>query len=115
MSVFAVCGGESPIIANLWVRHNRLAWARANNCLFTIIDDESNAKIVFEFFSGYQNSVDLKEVEHQQYLRPILDEAGICYVTISSDEFSEIIDPIQSLDFPTFLRAKVEDALATDI
>ena len=113
MSVLAVCGGELPDTEFLGLHQSvqesvRITqWARKNKCLFTIIDQMDNPKMVVEFFSGYENYIDLVELDHQTFLPALLEAAGIRYVTMSTCEFSEIIDPQKSLDFVSFLEAKV--------
>lgn len=118
MSVLAVCGGELPanIVAILDGRGagglKVDQWAAENKCLFTIVDDDDNPRMVVEFFSGYQQAIDVVEFEHQTYLAPILEAAGIKYVTMTNHEFSEIVDPQASLDFFSFLNAKVNEQLS---
>ena len=125
MSVMAVCGGSLTNNSNLIDMfittngsHNgslavdaagRMSeWARVNKCLFTIVNPLNEPRMVIEFFSGFENSVSIRDVEHQRYLQPILSAAGVSYCTISSEEFSEITRPGSSLDFFSFLRAKCE-------
>lgn len=107
MRVIAVCGGELPsgvVIQGV----DLLEWAKANKCLFTIVDANDEPKMVIEFFAGFEEAVDPVEVEHQRFLQPLLKAAGVSYVTISEDEFSEIVDPGGTLDFYSLLKAKVE-------
>lgn len=107
MRVIAVCGGELP--ADLEDQGIDLdAWAKSNRCLFTIVDHNDEPRMVIEFFAGYARSVDPIEVEHQRYLGPILKAAGVNYITISDEEFSEILDPRGTLDIYSLLKAKVE-------
>lgn len=111
MSVLAACGGELPAeLPQLGIDSGQ--WARSNTCLFTIVDEDDNPKLVVEFFSGFADSVDVTEVEHQRYLMPILEAAGVLYITFSDDEFAEITDPRSSLDFFSLLQAKVGDELS---
>ena len=106
MSVMAVCGGELPPAVNA-LGIDAVKWARSNNCLFTIIDHDDNPRMVMEFFSGYQSGIDVTELEHQRYLGPILKAVGIPYVTITNNEFEEILDPQGNLDFVSLLKDKV--------
>lgn len=86
-----------------------LAWAENNRCLFTIVNSVSNPCLVIEFFSGFgQGIVDPVEHEHQRYLKPILADLGIHYVTISDQEFADIIDPDSGFDIVALLRDKVD-------
>ena len=105
MSVLAVCGGTLPAqLGDLGL--NAEQWAKQNTCLLTVVDHDDNPRMVIEFFSGFEKCVDLKEAEHQRYLRPILQAAGVTYLTISDVEFDEILNPSGKLDFFHLLRAK---------
>ena len=113
MSVMAVCGGSLPkevVFDQIDLR----AWAKKNTCLFTIVDSQDDPKLVIEFFSGFEEAIDVREAEHQRYLRPILQAAGIGYVTMSNAEFDDMLDPGSSLDLVSFLKAKTGDD-STDI
>ena len=115
MSVISVCGGalpaEFPTSQQNGNGHeiDMLSWARRNRCLFTIIDAQSNPRMVVEFFSGFKQVVDVEEAEHQKFLKPILSASGVNYVTFSRDELEEILDPEGTLDFYTLLKSKVEE------
>jgi hypothetical protein len=106
MSALAVCGGQLPPGVEFG-EFDLAGWARLNPCLFTIVDGDDNPFMVIEFFSGFEVSIDVAEVEHQRYLRPLLAAAGIRYITMSDDEFSDILDPDGGLDILSFLKAKV--------
>ncbi len=112
MSVKAICGEKLPIDYQPKASFNIGSWAKENKCLFTIVDSEDNPCLVIEFFSGFASSVDLLEVEHQTYLPEILQLAGIRYITMTGDEFSEITNPSAHLDFVSFLKAKVTEDTA---
>ena len=114
MSVLSVCGGELPESARALKlpvkqepKQDLQSWARLNKCLFTIVDAEDTPKMVVEFFSGFENAIDPVEESHQRFLPTLLGAAGVRYVTISSDEFSEILNPNGSLDFLSLLESKV--------
>jgi hypothetical protein len=119
MSVMTVCGGQLPdkmlqIDFNLENHHdsfNLESWAKKNKCLFTIVDRLDKPCLVIEFFSGFANSVQVVDVEHQKFLKPILSAQGINYITINQKEFAEILDPSSSFDFFSFLKSKVEPSL----
>jgi len=106
MRVISVVGGSLPQ-AMAAEKDNLEDWARENNCLFTIVDEQDDPKLVVEFFSGFDESVDLYEVEHKKYLSPILKAAGIAYVTISEGEFHAVLDPEDSLDIPSLIGLKI--------
>ena len=85
MSAMAVSGGSLQVDPSDYSIDIE-KWARANKCLFTVVDQKDLPKLVVEFFAGYSKSVDVREVEHEQYLRPILEAAEIRYVTITNEE-----------------------------
>ena len=105
MSVLSVCGGALP--DGVLEPEKRAAWAKANKCLFTIVDVEDTPKLVVEFFSGFDKAVVATEAEHQRYLPQLLAAAGVRYITISEQEFSELLDPRSALDLFSLLEDKV--------
>lgn len=100
--------GENPALNLGEKRTDLAAWARGARCLFTIVDFNDVPKMVVEFFSGFETAIDMRDLEHQIYLKPILAAAGIRYVTISDAEFADLTDPSGRLDVFTLLRAKFE-------
>ena len=106
MRVIAVCGGTLP--AGHGPEFD--LWARANHCLFTIVNADEDPCLVVEFFSGYKNRVDVTEEQHQRFLRPLLAACSIRYVTISEGEFADLTDPRAEADFVTFMEKKVEES-----
>lgn len=110
MSLMSVCGGQLP--DTMATRHTQgisedvEAWARKSKCLFTVVDDDDLPKVVFDFFSGFDRPFDVKEVEFQRNVGPILQLKGIRYLTISIDEFNEILDPEGDMDFYHWLKDK---------
>ena len=109
MSVLCVCGGELPgdYDSNGF---DLRSWAKKNKCLFTIVDEDDQPRVVFEFFSGFTEVIENVDVEHQRYLKPLLSHIGVNYITITSSEFSEILDPEGKLDFISFLKDRFEEA-----
>ncbi len=122
MSVLAICGGELPdplpdsVLAQLGRggAFNLDQWAKKNTCLFTIVDQNDMPRMVIEFFAGFESSVDPIEEEHQRLLPPLFSRRQIPYVTISDQEFGDLVDPTSSLDFCTFLEAKFTEARTFD-
>lgn len=110
MSAMAVCGGVLPNIhESLDLTPIELAgWARGARCLFTIVDHNDDARLVVEFFSGFNKAIDVTEAEHERYLRPILQAAGIRYVTIAPDDFSDMLDPSSGMDLVGYLQASLD-------
>ena len=97
MRVIAVCGGELPNCSQ-----DQQSWAKANECLFTVVDQSDNPKMVVEFMDRIEEPFDVNQLEHRQLLEPILQTAGITYVTISSEEFAEMTSPDGNLDLFSF-------------
>jgi len=111
MRVIAICGGELPSQvrdASSVTGVKMLDWAKANRGLFTIVDGQDLPRMVVEFFSSTAQALEVRELEHQQFLRPILQAAGVRYVTISEGELAEMLDPRGSLDLYSFLEAQVD-------
>ncbi|RIL11823.1 MAG: hypothetical protein DCC75_01580 [Proteobacteria bacterium] len=116
MSLFAVCGGEVPTGLNVLMlaeiqREAKVApqeWARQSKCLFTIVDNQDQPKLVMEFVADFSSIVDLRELTRRRYIEPFLEAAGVRYLTVSPGEFSEITDPGGNLDFFHFLQSKFE-------
>jgi hypothetical protein len=107
MTVMAACGGKLPVNGHEFPTGTD-QWAKTNRCLFTIIDHDDEPRMVVEFFSGLQDSIDLVEEEHQRLLRPILKAAGVTYITLSDDEFADLLNPESDSDIYAFLKAKLE-------
>lgn len=106
LSVAVVCEGDVPQLCSK--RFPDLdSWASSNTCLFTIVDEGDQPRMVVEFFSGFSESIDAEEAEHQQYLKPILHARGIHYVTVDDDEFSELLHPDADFGMVQLLEAKL--------
>jgi hypothetical protein len=116
MSVRAVCGGTVPEFRNDSLSrdvqsscHKSLeAWASEIKCLFTIVNHQSVPRMVIELMEDFSEVVDLQVLQRQRYLRPLLQAAGVPYVTMSQDEFSEITNPASKYDLFAFLKSKIE-------
>jgi hypothetical protein len=113
MSVTAVCGGEFPHAATVLPCFNRQgpdfgrSWARSTKCLFTIVDDDDDPRLVVEFYSPAADAIDAQEIEHQQYLKPVLQHVGIQYVTIAQDEFDDLLTPGSGLTLTALFFSKL--------
>ena len=111
MRVIAICGGQLPTEIRDSISVNGVKmndWACANRGLFTIVDGQDLPRMVVEFFSSTDQTLDVRELEHKQYLQPILAAAGVRYVTISEGELAEMLDPRGNLDLCSFLEAQVD-------
>lgn len=119
MSLMTICGGTLPEgmsrdlippgMEDLGVE-GLAKWARHTPCLFTIVDEEDEPKMVLELFSGFGRDIDLQELEHQRYVGPMLRLAGIRYVTVSPEEAGQLVSPDADFDIYEFLFSKVEEA-----
>jgi hypothetical protein len=111
MSVRAVCGGAVPpsVAAS---DASISAWAEKDKCLFTIVDDDDTPKMVLEFAPNFSEYIEVEQLERQKRLPPLLGACGVQYVTMSSSELEEILDPKSTIDLVAFLRGKygVEDS-----
>jgi hypothetical protein len=105
MSTRAVCGGSFPDPSG---RSEDLdcTWAEADKCLFTVVDYDDNPKMVIEFSPDFSAYIEVEQIERQKRLPVLLGACGVQYVTMSSDELGEIMDPRSSLDFVAFLKGK---------
>lgn len=112
MSVRAVCGGDLPEHFEFEVG-KPVSWVENDKCLFTIVDHDDNPKMVMEFAPNFSDFIEVEQLERQKHLPPLLGACGVQYVTISSQELGEILDPDSNLDFFSFLRDKfeIEDAI----
>lgn len=60
------------------------------NCLFTVVDDDDQPKLVVEFFLTNSITIDLKEMERRVLVEQALVQNGIKYITISEDDMLDI-------------------------
>jgi hypothetical protein len=112
MSVRAVCGGDIPEQCGLDGEEVE-SWVANDKCLFTVVDHDDNPKMVMEFSPDFSEFIEVDRLERQKKLPPLLGACGVQYVTISSQELVEILDPRGGLDFFSFLKDKfgVEDGV----
>ena len=112
MSVRSVCGGSIPLDSS-HEDEQQVEWADNEKCLFTVVDGDDNPKMVMELSPDYSNYIEINQLERQKRLPQLLDACGVQYVTISSQELVEILDPQSSLDFLSFLKDKfrIDDEL----
>lgn len=117
MSVLAVCGGTLPDALDrvIWgptemqqpdseeLQH----WARSSKLLFTVVDHQNEPRLVVEFQFDSQMAIEAHRARQQQFLVPVLQAAKVPYITLSQNEFEEVLDPEASLDFPTLLHDKM--------
>jgi hypothetical protein len=100
MSVRAVCGaGLVQAVAD-----GEGSWYDSHRCLFTVVDDDDNPKMVMEFSPDFDAFIEVEQLERQSKLPALLGACGVQYVTISTAELDEIIDPRGALDLFSFLK-----------
>ncbi len=113
MSVLAACGGSLP--SNLHESELSLeSWAKSNKCLFTVVNEADEPKLVVEFLGGSSEVVEVAELERQQRLEQLLNASSVLYIRISKSEFSEMLDPRHKLDLYSLLKAKLSDLSSGD-
>ncbi len=115
MSLAAVCGVEgeiSPSGRGLSLSNElKPLNLRAINCLFTVVDRDNNPRVVIDFdgLSEKSSTIEAKRVECHATMKPLLKAAGIKFLTISQDEFAEILKPSGSIDLVTLLQGSLDD------
>ncbi len=103
MSVRAVCGGDLGVQPEALDNDTR-AWAERNRCLFTVVDDEDDPKMVVEFEPDFSSFIEVEQLERKSRLPGILKAKGIQYLTISGKEMGEILDPNGTMDLVDLLK-----------
>jgi hypothetical protein len=106
MSVRSVCGGEYPQDAPE-SKESIASWAEVAGCLFTVVDEDDNPKMVVEFESDLSQVIDLAQLDRQQRLPKLLEQRGVQYIVVTRDEFAEILDPNGSLDLISVLQDRL--------
>lgn len=104
MKVRTVCGGKLP---NLSLGIELEEWTSTNECLFTVVDSDDEPKMVVEISGFESDSLDVTQMEHEQILKPLLEALDIHYITISADEFSEILNSNSSFDICSLLNHRL--------
>lgn len=112
MSVLAVCGGEVPsgiAVEQRPLPSNLKEWAKGNRCLFTLVDAQDTPKLVLDFEALNDGTVDPDKIEYHRVLRPVLEAAGVRFLTITNDEFAELLRPTGNLDLLGFFQDRFEE------
>lgn len=103
-----VCGGVLPDLPE--ARYPKYAsWAEGFRCLFTIVNGQDEPCLVIEFFSGFGGVIDPVEAEREHYLPSVLRCRNIYYMTLSEEEFDELIAPEASMSFLELMEFKIGD------
>ena len=72
--------------------------------LVKLVDADDSPKLVLDFEALNDGTVDPEKIEYHRVLRPVLDAAGIRFLTITNDEFSELLRPAGNLDLLGFFQ-----------
>ena len=116
MSLYAVCGGRLPgdlsdsLCDNIEAGCKKTVadWARENKCLFTIVNNDDDPRLVIEFVPHFDDQVDLDRLERQRYMRPFLEAAGVPLLTVSESEFLDLTRPGSGFDLMALLQSRFE-------
>lgn len=100
MSAYAVCEEQVP--------EEFVNSSRQFKCLFTIIDDQGNAKLVIDFAPDFTDTIDMELANSRAQVKQLLNGVGIHYIGVSRDEFDAMKDPESSFDLYELLELKVE-------
>jgi hypothetical protein len=103
MSTRSVCGGEYPACGDEPAA-TVARWAEASGCMFTVVDQNDNPKMVVELALDFAQPIDVALLDRQQRLPALLGQCGVNYVLVTQDEFSEMLDPKGSLDLVSVLK-----------
>ena len=113
MSLIAVCGGSLPDSLDISSSADGTSGrvfdlARASKCLFTIVNRQDDPRMVIEFGADFDRAIDVRALERHRLMRPLLEAAGVPFVTVSQEEFSELTRPESEHGLLEFLKSKFE-------
>ena len=103
MSVRAVCGGDLSCLPHALDEETR-GWAERNRCLFTVVNEEDDPKMVVEFEPDFSSYIEVEQLERKSRLPALLKANGIQYLTITGKEMGEILDPNGGIDLVDVLK-----------
>jgi hypothetical protein len=103
MSVRAVCGGDLSCLPHALDEETR-GWAERNRCLFTVVNEEDDPKMVVEFEPDFSSYIEVEQLERKSRLPALLKANGIQYLTITGREMGEILDPNGGIDLVDVLK-----------
>jgi hypothetical protein len=86
-------------------------WAEGFRCLFTLVNNEDEPRLVVEFRSDFTETVDIREVERDRYLPEVLQRQGIHYMTVSEAEFGELLSAESEMCFLHLMECKFGDKI----
>lgn len=110
MSVRAVCGGDLSVLPQALDDETR-QWAEQNRCLFTVVDDDDDPKMVVEFEPDFSSYIEVEQLERKSRLPGLLRANGVQYLTITGKEMGEILDPNGTMGLVDLLKDRfgIED------
>lgn len=110
MSVRAVCGGDLSALPEALDDETR-SWAERNRCLFTVVDDDDDPKMVVEFEPDFSAYIEVEQLERKSRLPALLKANGVQYLTITGKEMGEILDPNGTMNLVDLLKDRfgIED------
>lgn len=106
-SLSLVCG-EKLTEPNNFNGHEFSEWAKRYKCLFTVMNDNGDPRLVIELLPDITGTIDSSQIEHMHFVKPTLNAAGLHHVTLSREEFADLTDPEGTLDFFSLLESKIE-------
>ena len=114
MSVRAVCGGDLSALPEALDSETR-QWAERNRCLFTVVDDDDDPKMVVEFEPDFSAYIEVEQLERKSRLPALLKANGVQYLTITGKEMGEILDPNGTMNLVDLLKDRfgIEDTPET--
>lgn len=111
MSVLAACGGELPEDKfGAEDAQTLTLWAKKQKCLFTVVNELDNPRLVVELSVDAKSSIDVGELDKQQRARPLLGALGIPYIVLTKKELTFVCDPAGPDNWFHLLSSKFEEA-----
>jgi hypothetical protein len=105
-----VCSGKLPDLCPE-MNPGYAEWAERFRCLFTVVNNEDEPRLVVEFLSDFTDFVDIREAERDRYLPEVLRQQGIHYMTVSNAEFGELLSAESALHFLHLMETKFGDEI----
>ena len=110
MSVRAVCGGDLSALPQALDSETR-EWAESARCLFTVVDQDDEPKMVVEFEPDFSSYIEVEQLERKSRLPALLKANGVQYLTITGQEMGDILNPNGGIDLVDVLKDRfgIED------
>ncbi len=115
MSLISVCGGTLPESLHQSVsegihkdfKKNPAVWAKESKCLFTIVNEADDPCMVIDFVGEFDLVIDADHFQRQRFIKPVLEAAGIQYVTFNQREFSDLTKQDNRVELVHLLGEKI--------